>query len=177
MNANTAKSYNILIVEDELEIAQIMKSYLELYPGFTNTVIAESSVQAMQKLSNQDFDLIITDIMLKRSDGLTFIETIRRMPKHHKQKMMVVSGCLTTEITLELMKKNIRHIVVKPFTARQILIKVLTCLKAEANPQEYVESILKDITFKLEKEREILEKHQAEKELSQILNDSEENEK
>src|SRR5690554_1287359 len=115
------RDFSILIVEDEKQIAKIMKAYLSLHKGFKNIVIACDGVEAMQKLNNQDFDLIITDIVMDKRDGLKLIDGLRKIPKYYKQKIMVVSGCLTAEMTMACMRKGVRHVVVKPFTARQIL--------------------------------------------------------
>ena len=149
-----SEDYNILIVEDEDKIASIMKSYLKLYKGFKNIIIAKDGVQALQKLSNQDFDLIITDIVMKNKDGLKFIDGLRKQPKYYNQQIMVVSGCLTTEITLSLMRRGVRHIIVKPFTARQILLKAVTCLKIDKNPANFVDEIIQKVNMRMHEDRE-----------------------
>jgi len=150
----TSDDYNILIVEDEHKIATIMRSYLMLYKGFKNVIIANDGVQALQKISNQDFDLIITDIVMEKKDGLKFIDGLRKQPKYYNQKIMVVSGCLTTEITLSLMRRGVRHIIVKPFTARQILLKAITSLKIDKNPQKFVDEIIQKVSMRMHDDRE-----------------------
>lgn len=135
-------SYAILIVEDEEKIAKILTTYLKLYPKFKNIVWARDGVEANQKLSNQDFDLIITDLILPKRDGLTFLDTLRKIPKYFNQKVIVVSGCLTADMTLKCVKRDVKHIIVKPFTARQILLKSVGFLRAEKNTRKTVDSIL-----------------------------------
>lgn len=151
------EDYNILIVEDEDKIASIMRSYLQLYKGFRNIIIANDGVQALQKLSNQDFDLIITDIVMEKKDGLKFIDGLRKQPKYYNQKIMVVSGCLTTEITLALMRRGVRHIIVKPFTARQILLKAITSLEVDKHPQRFVDEIIQRVSSRMHEDRERFE--------------------
>ncbi|MAX67805.1 MAG: response regulator [Bacteriovoracaceae bacterium] len=140
--SKVVESYTILIVEDEEKIAKILITYLKLYPKFKKFVWAKDGVEAMQKLSNQDFDLIITDIVLPKRDGLTFLDTLRKIPKYYKQKVIVVSGCLTADTTLKCMKRNVKHIIVKPFTARQILLKSLSILRAEKQTKKVVDELL-----------------------------------
>lgn len=134
--------YSILIVEDEEKIAKILTTYLNLYSKFKTIIWAKDGVEAMQKLSNQEFDLIITDIILPKRDGLTFLDTLRKIPKYYKQKVIVVSGCLTADLTLKCIKRDVKHIIVKPFTARQILLKSIGILKSEENTRKKVDSIL-----------------------------------
>lgn len=146
--------YSVLIVEDEDQIAKIMKAYLTLYKGFKRIVVASDGVEAMQKISNQDFDLIITDIVMEKRDGLKFIEGLRKMPKYYNQKILVVSGCLTAEMTMAVMRKNVRHIVVKPFTARQILLKAVQSLGLSKKPEQFVEQIIGKVTERLMEDKE-----------------------
>ena len=146
--------YSVLIVEDEAQIAKIMKAYLTLYKGFKRIVVATDGVEAMQKITNQDFDLIITDIVMEKRDGLKFIEGLRKMPKYYNQKILVVSGCLTAEMTMAVMRKGVRHIVVKPFTARQILLKAIQSLGLSKKPEQFVEQIIGKVTERLMEDKE-----------------------
>ena len=138
----TKDSYSILIIEDEEKIAKILTTYLNLYSKFNKIVWAKDGVEAMQKLSNQEFDLIFTDLVLPKRDGLTFLDTLRKIPKYFNQKVIVVSGCLTADMALKCIKRNVKHIIVKPFTARQILLKSIGFLKAEKNTKKTVDDII-----------------------------------
>ena len=140
--AKLKTNYSILIVEDEDKIAKILTTYLGLYPKFTKIVRARDGVEAMQKISNQEFDLIITDLVLPKRDGITLIDSIRKVPKYYNQKIMVVSGCLTPDLTLRCVKRNVKHIIVKPFTARQLLLKSVGFLKAEKSTRKTVDTLL-----------------------------------
>lgn len=135
-------TYSILVVEDEDKIAKILITYLRLYPKFGTIVRACDGVEAMQKLSNQEFDLIITDLSLPKRDGITFLDTLRKIPRYFNQKVMVVSGCLTADLTLRCVRRDVKHIIVKPFTARQILLKSVGFLKAEKNTKKAVDDLI-----------------------------------
>lgn len=140
--SKTQDDFSIMIIEDEEKIAKILMTYLDLYPKFGNFVWAKDGVEAMQKLTNQEFDLIITDIVLPKRDGITFLETLRKFPKYYKQKIIVVSGCLTQDLALRCIKNDVKHIIVKPFTAKQILLKSISILRAEKNPGVVVNELL-----------------------------------
>ena len=58
----------ILIIEDEEAIAELEKDYLEL-SGF-EVVISNRGDLGLEKALNEDFDLIILDLMLPEVDGL-----------------------------------------------------------------------------------------------------------
>ena len=65
----------VLIVEDELPIAELEKDYLEL-SDFEVTIETDGNAGADKALSG-DFDLIILDIMLPGTDGFEICKAIR----------------------------------------------------------------------------------------------------
>ncbi|MBD63689.1 MAG: hypothetical protein CME62_00650 [Halobacteriovoraceae bacterium] len=166
------KQFDILILEDEQEIAQIMKTYLKLFPPFHRIVYAENGLQAAQKVSNQSFDLIITDIQLNKQSALSFIERLRKQPRFYNQKIMVVSGCLTQEITLKLMRLGIRYILVKPFTARQLLINAISCLGIEKKPENLVDNIIVKVKGRFSDEKDRFENAVPDDKLSDMIKNS-----
>lgn len=65
----------ILIVEDELAIAELEKDYLEL-SGFT-VDIESSGDKGAEKALAEDYDLIILDLMLPNMDGFEICKKVR----------------------------------------------------------------------------------------------------
>lgn len=65
----------ILIIEDELEIAELEKDYLEL-SGF-DVELAPNGAEGLEKALNQEYDLVILDIMLPEVDGFEICKAIR----------------------------------------------------------------------------------------------------
>ncbi|WP_167957795.1 response regulator transcription factor [Anaerosporobacter faecicola] len=65
----------ILIVEDELAIAELEKDYLEL-SGFTVDIESQGDTGAQRALS-ENYDLIILDLMLPNMDGFEICKKVR----------------------------------------------------------------------------------------------------
>ena len=65
----------ILIVEDEKDIAELEKDYLEL-SGF-EVEIAGNGTEGLEKALQEDFDLFILDLMLPGVDGFEICKRIR----------------------------------------------------------------------------------------------------
>ena len=65
----------ILIVEDDLSIAQLQKDYLEL-SGFEVTLCSDG-VQGLNTLKEKEFNLVILDIMLPKLDGFSILKSIQ----------------------------------------------------------------------------------------------------
>ena len=65
----------ILIVEDEKDIAELEKDYLEL-SGFEVEIVYDGT-EGLEKALNEDFDLYILDLMLPGVDGFEICKRIR----------------------------------------------------------------------------------------------------
>lgn len=65
----------ILIIEDETAIAELERDYLEL-SGYEVT-IAEDGIKGKKAALEEDFNLVVLDLMLPGSDGFEICKTIR----------------------------------------------------------------------------------------------------
>jgi len=68
-------SKKILIIEDEVAIAELEKDYLEL-SGFT-VEVANDGKLGLEKALEEDYDLIILDLMLPGVDGFEICKKVR----------------------------------------------------------------------------------------------------
>ncbi len=84
------QNMNILIVEDNPDIAQILKSQLQ-HSG-CNVDIALSAQQAKEKLSSQSYDAMTLDIMLPDQDGLSLLQELRQDSRTSHLPILVVSA-------------------------------------------------------------------------------------
>ena len=68
-------SYNVLIVEDEKEIADAIEIYLK-NQGY-NVLKASNGVEGLEKIEENDIHLAIVDIMMPVMDGTTMVMKLR----------------------------------------------------------------------------------------------------
>ena len=66
----------VLIVEDEEAIAEIEKDYLEL--SDFEVVIKSDGTQGLATALNEDFDIMILDVMLPGMDGFELLEIVKQ---------------------------------------------------------------------------------------------------
>lgn len=65
----------ILIIEDDLSIAELQRDYLEL-EGFEVTLCTDG-IKGLNTLNNSKFDLLILDVMLPKMDGYSILRSIQ----------------------------------------------------------------------------------------------------
>ncbi len=112
----------ILVVDDELPIGQLFRDSLEKN-GYQVTAM-RNSLEALEMVSRQHFDLIFLDLAMPELDGSELFRQIRKIDKQ------VPIGIITGYPDSELLKKAKEHgpflIMIKPFTGDEILQAVQT---------------------------------------------------
>lgn len=121
----------ILIVEDDREIAQLVRDYLDR-AGY-RTSVAQDGDAALIAARNGRPDLIVLDLGLPKRDGLDVIREIRtfaRMPI----VILTARGEETDRIVgLEL---GADDYIVKPFSPREVVARVRAVLRRTGAPED-----------------------------------------
>jgi len=81
---------NILIVDDEPQFRMVLTSLL-LQEGL-DVVSAENGEDALTKLKEQEFDLVICDVYMPVMDGIKFHKAVRAIPKFERLPFLFISG-------------------------------------------------------------------------------------
>ncbi len=129
----------ILIVEDDKHISKLVKYNLEK-AGFDCTVTITGE-EALEILDREAIDLIILDIMLPKMDGFETCKRIKQDKKlsHIPIAMLTAKGEEVDKVVgFEL---GADDYVVKPFSPREMLLRVKAILK-RGKPKEAVKDIL-----------------------------------
>jgi two-component system chemotaxis sensor kinase CheA len=102
---------NILVVDDSYATREIERSILELENY--NVVTACDGIDGLEKLKEQHFDLIVTDIRMPRMDGLGFVENLRKQDQYRQTPVIVVSSVQDPEIKKAFVEKGANAFIVK----------------------------------------------------------------
>jgi len=117
------KEKKILVVEDEIKIAEIVKAYLEK-DGFA-VVTAESGEKALSLLK-EGFDLIILDLMLPDMDGEDICRAIRQ---DSDVPIIMLTAKSEEEDRITGLGIGADDYVVKPFSPRELVARVKALLR------------------------------------------------
>ena len=90
MTDANAVPHVILVVEDEPGIRDGLEMLLEL-EGY-DVVVASNGLQALGLLASTACDLVITDQMMPRMDGLTFLRRLREEPRYRRLPVIMISA-------------------------------------------------------------------------------------
>lgn len=110
------KAIKILVVDDFPTMRRIIRNLLKDL-GFENVDEAEDGAQALEKLRNSTFDLVVSDWNMPNMDGLEMLKTIRQDPALSKLPVLMVTAEAKKENIIAAAQAGANGYVVKPFTA------------------------------------------------------------
>ena len=126
--------YNILIVDDEEVLRMLISDTLEEIDN-ANIDIAENGVQALTKLENQEYDLMLLDYMMPEITGLELLNRLSPVQKNRMKIIMLTAKAQETD-RLKAMEAGARYFVPKPFSPLELLQLVEEILYGELSNQE-----------------------------------------
>ncbi|WP_195429715.1 response regulator transcription factor [Clostridium sp. D46t1_190503_E9] len=118
------KSYNVLVVEDEKEIADAIEIYLK-NQGY-NVFKGYNGIEGLEIINKEEIHLAIVDIMMPRMDGIAMTMKLRE-----KYDFPVIMLSAKSEEVDKIMGLNIGadDYVTKPFTPLELLARVNSQLR------------------------------------------------
>ncbi len=114
----------ILIVDDEEKIREVIKEYAE-FEGYEAKEACDG-MEAVKLAKDEDFDLIIMDIMMPRLDGFSAVKELRKV----KDVPVIMLSARTEEYDkLFGFELGADDYVVKPFSPKELMARVNAVLK------------------------------------------------
>ena len=120
----------ILIVDDEARIREVIREYAQFNKYETDE--AEDGMQAVAKCLNNDYDLIIMDIMMPRLDGYSACKEIK---KEKDIPVIMLSARGEEYDKLFGFELGIDDYVVKPFSPKELMARVAAVLARKARAE------------------------------------------
>jgi two-component system, OmpR family, alkaline phosphatase synthesis response regulator PhoP len=118
---------DILIVDDEAEIAQLIQLYLEK-EGFACR-ICRDGLSALQLFQEQQPDLIILDLMIPELDGLEVCARIRQKPGTKDPYILMLTAKGEEIDRIIGLSTGADDYMVKPFSPRELVARVRALLR------------------------------------------------
>ena len=121
----------ILIVDDEARIRTLIAKYAA-FEGY-ETETAENGMQAVEMSLAKAYDLIIMDVMMPELDGFSAVREIR---KHRNTPVIMLSARGEEYDRIHGFELGVDDYVVKPFSPRELMMRVSAVIKRSQGAQE-----------------------------------------
>jgi len=132
----------ILIVEDDISIAQLQKDYLEI-EGF-EVKICNNGVDGLNALKTNEYDLLILDVMLPKIDGYTIL---RSMQEEKEIPVLMVSARKEDIDKIKGLSLGADDYITKPFNPSELVARVKSHIRNYERIKNKFNSIVKSSTI------------------------------
>jgi len=122
----------VLVVDDEQSMRELLGIMLRQV-GYAVT-LADGGETAVEALKSDAFDLVITDLRMRKVDGLAVL----RAAKEHSPRtvVLVVTAFASTETAVEAMKLGAYDYVTKPFKLDELRLTIANALERKRLQEE-----------------------------------------
>lgn len=149
----------ILIAEDNQEMASYIKQVL----GEDFEIrLAENGVEALSTLESFDADLIISDIMMPKMDGMQLLKEVKKHPIWKFKSMMILTAKSGRDVRLDALSFGLDDYLTKPFSSKELEIRVRNILQNQYNRSQWLlqnnemqseieDPLIKELVMEIEK--------------------------
>jgi two-component system nitrogen regulation response regulator NtrX len=116
----------ILIIEDEAAIRRVLTKILSEESDTYIVEDAEDGIQGLEKIKNNDYDLVLCDIKMPKMDGVEVLETVKKIKP--EIPMVMISGHGDMETAIQTMRLGAFDYISKPPDLNRLLNTVRNAL-------------------------------------------------
>lgn len=133
---------SILVVDDEKSLRDFLTIMLENEGYQVQT--ASGGEKAVKLVQETDFDLVLTDFRMKRTNGIEVLDAVKL--RNPVTPVVLMTAYVSAETAVEAMKKGAYDYISKPFKVEdlQLIVKNAIEKKSLADENQYLKSELND---------------------------------
>jgi two-component system, sensor histidine kinase and response regulator len=106
------KPLSVLIVDDDLALLEALPEALRLRMGGVTVETADSAATALDRMADQDYDAIVTDIRMPGMDGLELLGEIRT--RRPDTPTLIITGHGDNDLVVHALRGGARDFIQKP---------------------------------------------------------------
>ena len=134
--SNTMENYpKVLIVDDNTEMVSYLK---EIFSDFVNCTFAFNGNEALAKVNDTNFDLIISDVRMPEMNGFQFKKELNETSHCREIPFILMSSVSETKSNKFKTDLGINDYLEKPFTKNEIISRVQLSLERTLNRKKIV---------------------------------------
>lgn len=118
--ANSSRKFNLLIVDDEEKYRDSLRIILES-KGYLVEDAASGEI-ALDMMKSSDYDLVLTDLIMKGMDGIELVERIKAVKP--QMDVIIITGYGSIKNAVEAMKKGAFSYFVKGHDPKELIIEI-----------------------------------------------------
>jgi two-component system chemotaxis response regulator CheY len=129
----TDRHMPVLVVDDHRTMRSIVRSQLRQL-GFLEVEEASSGTEALAKLSERRYGLVLSDWHMEEISGLDLLKAVRSDPHLQHIPFIMVTGESRTENVIAAKKAGVSGYIVAPFDPQMLKAKIETIFATRSSP-------------------------------------------
>jgi DNA-binding NtrC family response regulator len=105
-----------MVIDDEPIVGKRLGPALEKMGCQTETFVDPAA--ALERLAQQDFDVVVTDVRMDEVDGIGVLERVKALSA--RTKVIMITGYATLEVAHEALAKGAFDFIAKPFKPQDL---------------------------------------------------------
>jgi signal transduction histidine kinase len=111
--APTVRGQRVLVVDDEESIRLLLQDILQMDSHYVET--AASGLQALERLDQGEFDIVITDMKMPQMDGASFYREVQARRPDLARRIIFITGDTVSPDTRAFLQQVANPVLAKPF--------------------------------------------------------------
>lgn len=132
MSNDNAQESRILLVEDDQNFGDVLRSYLEM--NDYEVTLATDGHKGLLAFEQQEYDLCIFDVMMPKKDGFTLAKEVREQNK--SIPIIFLTAKTLKEDVIKGFKIGADDYISKPFNSEELLYRIQAILKRSGQTEE-----------------------------------------
>lgn len=148
----------VLLLDGNEQMRAMINDYLGKSNEFKIVADVENANQALKFISENDVDVVVTDIVLPNIDGYEFIEKLQALQLKKKPKVLVLSALSSDNFINKALNVGADYYMVKPCDLNILKSRILELSKNSFVESKKIESTISTTISKSPKNRQLEEK-------------------
>ena len=126
------RTLEVLLLDDEPIVGRRLKPALDKIG--CHVEVFENPKQAVARINEKEFDIVVTDIRMEEMDGIQVLEHVQA--KWPRTKVILITGYAKMDLARDAMGKGVFDFIAKPFRPddlRQIILNAAAALGFASN--------------------------------------------
>lgn len=116
------RAFKVLIVDDEPRVRDIFKEFCEISDSVTVDQ-AENGAEALEKVKNNDYDLVTMDLIMPEMSGIDAVAKIREVRPH--LPVIIITGNATDRLVRQAGVEGASSLLYKPVIMENFFDEVI----------------------------------------------------
>ena len=112
---NNLRDTNVLVIDDMSSTRALLRDML-MSLGFERISLARNGIDALQKMSSQGFDLVISDQLMDGMSGIELLEALRNSQRYSDVPFIMVSSVRDAPVIDSALNLGVDDYIAKPIS-------------------------------------------------------------